>query len=365
MNRLIYTIACGRRKGGRVFFNIFLSFFLSFFLSCSDSKEGVLFGLSFDEMKELASKENKPFCVILSTANCDLCQTFVNVLSGEKYRKFLKKAYFVVLEVDQEENEWYQEWSMNLSFPSTYVFSPIGELKAIIPGSVVSSFECVGNVLNGDLAGARFMYRHRFGNVNSDRVISMLNDILKCKYKLERGEDISEEIDKTISLMPYPYNLYLKYLNEKKEGNNESATQIAERILTYSEVLYYHIYGKMHHRLKKDIYTDIEIDSLPQLEVDAREITLDGCKKDVSQLFRINLTNKGMKMLSISDISTSCSCLKLGEGEKDNIEINPGASVAMSFVFTPDAKGLLRRDIIIYSNAINPLLEIVVRADVY
>ena len=349
-----------RNSGGRSksFLNFFLITFISFLsFSCADSTQRILFELSFDEVKELALKENKPFCIILSKTNCPPCQPFIEALS-EKRHKLLKKAYFVVVDAEQAGDKWYLEWSMNMAFPSTFIFSPTGELKTIVLGSVAASFECIEDVLNDNMACAKFMFKHRFGDVSYDEVIGMLNDVLRCKQKLDRGEDISDDINKTISLIPYPYNIYLKYLNETRKGDNEVVAQLIEQILTYDEPIYQRIYANMYSKLKKDIYTEFELAQLPNLGVDSTEIILGECEMHVPKSFSVNLTNKGERILSLTDIITSCDCLKLGENEKRKMGIRPGESVTISFVFTPDKRGEIKRDIIIYSNSFNSPLRI-------
>ena len=75
-------------------------FFGMFFYACKNSNNefAVLYDQEFEQVKALAKKERKPFCIVLSRPDCPPCQHYIEHL-GELYKDFTSKIIFNIVDV--------------------------------------------------------------------------------------------------------------------------------------------------------------------------------------------------------------------------------------------------------------------------
>ncbi|MEB2778078.1 DUF1573 domain-containing protein [Algoriphagus sp. D3-2-R+10] len=93
---------------------------------------------------------------------------------------------------------------------------------------------------------------------------------------------------------------------------------------------------------------------VPQLVVDPREIDLRTIKSGAIQVENVVLSNRGKQVLDIKKVQGNCECLKL---ELPKTSLDPGESIQLKVVFDPKGrKGIDQRNIYIFSNdPVNPV----------
>lgn len=229
---------------------LLLMVFASCILGCQKSTK-VYEGLSFEEIQKIAKDQNRNFCIVVSNLECDACYTYENLLKGE-YKGLSNKAVFNVIKTNHQDQEWYKFWLYTPATPLTCIFDSAGNLKSIINGASIKSFQAVEKVLDGASSQSVLSYNSPLKDyLDDEKTISVLNDILQCKRALEKGKDITESINETLNIAWYPFNVYLSCLNEKEKENEENAKHIAKQLLTfqhnnYCNYLYPALFAQAH-----------------------------------------------------------------------------------------------------------------------
>lgn len=226
-------------------------FVISVLVGCKKEERKVYENLSFEEVLKMAEKQNCDFCIVLSNLECDACFVYADLLN-EKYKELNKKAIFNIVKTDDEQNQWYKFWLYTPAAPITCIFNSSGNLKSIISGASIKSFQSIEKSIDQILQDKLVNYSSPLTDIlDNDRTHEILDNILQCKLAFDKGEDITYKINETLNVVWYPYNVYLNCLNEKNKGNNENAKYIAEQILTFKKnnfcnYLYSNLFEEVH-----------------------------------------------------------------------------------------------------------------------
>ncbi|MEN2283439.1 DUF1573 domain-containing protein [Algoriphagus sp. SE2] len=106
-----------------------------------------------------------------------------------------------------------------------------------------------------------------------------------------------------------------------------------------------------------------ELNVVPQMVLSANEIDLKKISANTIKNERVEITNKGQRVLEIRKIQGNCKCLKL---EISKTEINPGESIELRITFDPSGrKGIDQRNIYLFSNdPVNPVQLLILKSRV-
>ncbi len=318
----------------------------------------ILYDYSLEEVKTMAEQEDKAFCIVMSRPDCPPCVHYVQNL-GELYRDMATTVIFNIVDISLPENKWYQQWLCSDANPTTCVFSRDGHLTAVVSGGLMPSFNCIKSSILGNSQCAAYFYEKNFPAKSG--AIAMLNTLLSCKLKLEDGEDISNEIETCLGKKSYPYSVFLKYLNEEKQGRHEEAVYWAKQFLSFNNRIYNHVYGDLYAPIKKFVNPNYTPADDAVLSV-VNEVRLERCQVNVPLRFSIKISNTGKSPMFLYDIGTSCDCIKLISASEQTLM--PQETKIVDFEFTADTQGELSREITFISNATNSMEKIQVLAKV-
>ncbi len=314
------------------------------------------YGLSFDEVKALAQKENRPFCIVLSKGDCPPC-----AILHDELQRFKRKAVINIINTSSPGNRWYEQWVGTVTSPLTCIFSASGELMAIVTGATGKSLECIEQSIDGQPACSDFMFRTAFTSGDNMQTFKTMDKILNARQAMQKGEDMGNSLEQILSELQYPYAVYLQYANSKKQGKEEEAIYYAKQLLTFNQPQYLVLYKDMYIEAKKTIDPGFDPALEGKLQIESDKIELNDCKVNVAKPFRVKLTNAGKKELKISDITVSCTCVKI-TGDKQHV-LMPSESVEVDFMFTADYKGDITRHINIVTDVIGePMTQITILA---
>jgi hypothetical protein len=333
----------------------------SLFHSCQNTNKPlvVLYDEEFNTVKEMAKKENKAFCIVLSRPDCPPCELYIQNL-GDWYAHLSSKVIFNIVNVSLPENAWYLHWLCSGGSPMTCVFSANGELKAVIASTKKNARQCFEASITGDAKCADYFYdKHYSATIDH---LQALNALLLCKQSLDKGEDIGNAVDVCLRQSQHPYPVYLKLQNAVKQGRNEEAVYWANRFLSMINTNSYQsrVYNNIHQEVKTIInpnYASADDDG--KLSV-VEELPLGNCKLHQPQPFSLTLSNTGRAPLSVYDMNVSCSCVKL-QGERQ-LTLQPGQSQKVDFIFTADVAGDILREVTFFSDGANPMQTVRITA---
>jgi len=308
-------------------------------------------------VKRLAQESNKAFSLILSRPDCQLCHSLVLQLI-ENHERF-KGSIFNIIDVSLPENRWYQQWLYSGAVPTTCVFSPSSELRAIIPGRVERSIQCIEYSIAGRTQCADNFLNRQIADRDH---MPMLSAMFWGKHNLEAGRDISNLIGEWLPTAQYPFPFYLKYRNEKQQGRHERARYWANRLVSIvgSDQFFVRVYSDLSAQARSFVNPNYATDGAV-LSV-TKELDLGEFGFRESTPFSLTVSNTGMSTLSILHTEIGCSCLRMLSDRQQTIE--PGESKVLDFTFTADVRGDIMREIVFVSNGINPVQIVLITAQV-
>lgn len=334
---------------------LFIFIIVLFLMPSCNKNNSILYDNSFNELFLLAEEENKPFCLVLVDSMQDQSKKYLLSLKSE-YKHLTKKAVYGIVNVEKQDSGWYMKWLCPLSLPLTCVFSPKAQLIDLIPGSAKESFLYIEKTIKNK-STSEFHWPNHFG-MPKHKIMPLLNDLLSCQNSILKGVPVTEELNSINDSLKYPYILHLKILNSLLENDTLTAKRIAKTLLEIESPYYLEFYKSEFIGAKTLLDSDFNIMNEPRIRVDSQEINLDGCTVGKKMPIELTIFNDGNKPLCISQIITSCTCLK-SLNENDTVMVDPLTSTVLLFDFIPDVKGELFREIFIASNAINtPILNI-------
>lgn len=348
----------------KYFFNVTLLLIIAslLFANCSDNKSSIIYEeKSINEIKAIALDENKDICIVLHEDSTAIFATFMDKLNTD-FKRLRRKSIFNVVNLDNEENQWYQQWLCLNNSVVTCIFSSNGELKNIIGGASSYSFKTIEAVIDNDLRDISFGYKSPL-SLDEKKIIPFLNKVLFCKNSLGNCVDIDKSVSQTIEDLVYPYNLYLKIKNMYSiRKDTMTAINLSNRLLLFKK-------NKKYAKLYQDIFDETEYivnpnynpDSLSYL-VTKKMIYLPDCKINETKNINIEVNNQGKSLLVIDEIDLGCDCLSIDS--TFNKTIYPYSKDNIKIQFTPKSRADSIKHLFIISNAINYFEQIDIKATI-
>ena len=326
------------------------------YASCTNNgiRDIVYYEKSFAEAKQISQNLQLPFCMVLYDSLQNTTLEYLDKFHANKLP--LNKGVFNFVNITADKNKWYNKLLSPQTFPVTCIFSPSGELLDLIPGNSKESVLYTDKVLTTHEPTPEFHYNKKYGTEKMV-AITQINQILKLKFEVDDKRNVVAEIDSLITKVRYPYPLFLKLQNQLQFNDSVGAIETARELLLFDSAKdlfdYYDELMFANHVIDLDYTTK----TAPLIEVNPAVIELKDCKINEPKSLTVHITNKGEKPLKISEILTSCSCVKLISSKRHMI--NPNQFLTITLEFTPDVSGDILREVYIASNSVNSPISIV------
>jgi hypothetical protein len=289
-------------------------------------------------------------CLVLLDERDTISRTYVKMLETA-YKNIIEDAVFNIIDLTNPENRWYKEWINSSSYPVTCVFSEEEKLISVIGGASVHSFNSIKASLE-DMQGSNFGYKSSLIGFKFNILSAFLDNVLKCKLSIDRGENCDTAINETFNVLQYPFNTYLKYKNEINQNKIDDAKNTALRLLRFKEeIQYIRVYNEMFEEIMLFLNPDYSVENNPVLTVLSENVVLHNCTLNTPVTFRITIKNTGRSMLRIKKIDVGCGCIE--SLNKDTVDIDTYKEYDFDFIFTPNSKGKVVRSVAFVSNATN------------
>ena len=316
--------------------------------SCNNKKGSVILNnKSIEETKIIAHDMHSGYCIVLLDSTQILSRQYREKIENSIIEE---PTIYNLVDINIPENEWFLKWLCPISLPLTCVFSKDGNLLDLIPGSTRESLLYANDAMSKECT-TDFHYINRFDQ-KKEHLIPILNHILKCSLDIRQGVFVDNSITDTLK---YPYPYYLKILGYMINNDTISAINAAEEMLMLENSYYLDLYNNEFVTAKTIVDPNFDVSKEPNIRVNKDEVILSYLKKDETYPFDITIFNDGEKKLEVSKIYLSCTCLKLETA--DHLTVSPKDSVQLHFLFKPDQKGDVFREIFITSNAINTPIQ--------
>ena len=327
------------------------------FVSCQRNNM-INYEVSYEGMCDIGKDKSKSFCIVLYDSTSFTPEDYI-----EKYTRLAACTDNIIvdfIEINSGNNDWYIKMLRPDILPLTCIFDSDGILIDLIPGSSSESMKYIIRGLKLGEPAVEFHFNCLYGD-NKLEKIRLFRKIFRIRNNLESGKNVQMSIDSLKEDM-YPYLLYLKLKNQIHLKDTTAAQETAERLLEFNSAEDLVTYEDELFYANQFIDSDYDSLSAPKIQIIPCEISLDNCKVSESVPVILKVTNIGHRLLKISDIITSCSCIQL-QSDIENYDIYPGDSAVVGFYFIPDQEGRFHRDIFIASNSYKmPLCHVTINA---
>ncbi len=330
---------------------------ITFFSSCQQEAV-VLYGHTFEQLRDSAQKTGANFCIVLSRPDCPPCKDFIESIGYGGQNGRFRNTFFSIVNVSLSENRWYTQWICFSGTPVTCVFSSAGDLTAVIAGASGPSLQCIQSALQGCVQCTDYFYDKYYTVANGDD-LSLLNNLLKCKLDLDKDMDVGETLNTCLEQSKHPWAIYLKCLNEEKQGRRDEAIYWAKQLLLFTNIQYYYLYNDLYTEAKFIIDPNYIPEEEAALSV-VEKVQLDDCKVGQPIPFALEVTNTGKVSLHIRDIRVSYTCVELFSPKQ--LTLNPGETKTAEFEFLAEKTGEVHREITFISDGANAVQQVRIEA---
>lgn len=318
----------------------------------------VYYEKTFTESQQISQNLQLPFCIVLYDSLQITPQKYLDKFHANEI--VLNKGIFNFIDITAKKNKWYNKLLSPEMLPLSCIFDVSGELIDLIPGNSKESVLYTDKALRTHDPNPEFHYNKKY-NTEKITMINQLNNIFKLKLKVDDKKNAIAEINSIIAELRYPYILFLKLQNQLQFNDSVGAIETAKELLLFDSAKDLFDYTDEFMYANQLIDPNYSVKTAPSIEVNPTSIELKDCKINRTLYLDINITNNGDKILKISDVQTSCSCVKRVKNGK--FVIYPKKSATIELEFTPNVLGNIVREIYIASNSINaPITFVTINA---
>lgn len=346
------------RKDGS--WGIVICFLFVLMVSCNEKDYPTYSNVELREMLTIAREEGKPFCVVVNDSS--YVSVVYDSLLANQFRFMKQKALFNIVNKNAGEFVWLRQLVCTNRLPITIVFSPQGRIRTILAGATKRCFKYIDLAIDNDESYMNYIYDNPFTNIGDQELISVLNEILDCKLRLDKNENIDESIVQSLSVIQYPFNFYLKMLNDIKQNNMDAAVLVAKQLWESYDMNYFQLYENVLNKARYVIDPEYRVENEPKLSIDNRRIILNDCQMGEKQFFQMEFTNTGKKVLTIHEIRSCCPCVSLVDDYPSVIE--PNKKIIVKCVMEAISKGKMKKHLTILSNGVIPIENVEISMNV-
>lgn len=295
---------------------------------------------------------------------CRVCGDYLEAISKdhELSRKIENGYIFVEHNVDISGNEYLYQIMKEYSFPITYIFSPTGGLKAMALGNRINHVKETINLIErypDSLVVENMSFK--VAPLEYKKTISYCLQAYLQNKKILSGSAI-ESIDKSISICPYFYNLYLKTKilenTDLKTVVNSSERAVREGLVDeIDKFLYEELINELNYitgnRIQASIDTSLFV-------FKNKTIDLGKVKYKEECKFIFIAKNIGNKPVLINAVKASCNCMNI-EWEKK--PILPGEYAEIQIDYNTKNKGVFSKVLFVHSN-LNKVIKLQIKGKI-
>lgn len=164
--------------------------------------------------------------------------------------------------------------------------------------------------------------------------------------------------------LDYIFSLFLEMESAKRNANNSVVKEKALSIIHLRNPRNMVAYKDEIIAAYQVSQPTFDVSEEPTIQFDKDEVFISTSQVNKKELIKINVSNKGNKILKIEDVQIACTCLEKVFEDKET-SIPPGESRDFNFYFIPNDSGLIHRNIYFFSNSFNdPMKRVTINANV-
>ncbi|MFB6457588.1 DUF1573 domain-containing protein [Chitinophaga sp. Hz27] len=289
--------------------------------------------------------------------------------NDESYaNKFYKENILVRIDGNAKGFEWLSQILDNKKTPIVLYFDKHLKLGGITEGPQTNT--AILAAIDSVNAGHQFIRLTDNllpGNNNVATQLSYVQQLLNIQKtweargvidKWEQDTNYESSLLQSISKHSYFYNNYLMAKMFAARRDTVNMVRYANTALSFIDAHSVDLFAALRMEMKLLARPERNIDNAPYLAVGSTSVDLGTVKSGSYTKTSIIFNNTGAEALNISTITTGCSCTIAGFSKAP---IPPGKTAKVDITYHATTPGTFSRAVIVYSNAINAKLEIMIK----
>lgn len=188
---------------------VWLFIFIYTCFACTEVKDELFMRMSFQDAFALVQEDRKDVLFLLSHRECHACDILKDMIRNNEVLKnhLLEKYWCFENPVDVVGYNFLPQLLHEYGFPMLVVFSPNGDLKSIIGGAAVNDKE-LAKRLENEFFKTNFPNKWQLADSIYSQLVSVTAKAF-LSYSIADYINAQSEIEKSLEIHPYFYNLYL------------------------------------------------------------------------------------------------------------------------------------------------------------
>ena len=311
---------------------------LTVFYSCQKIESACLYESSLNEIRELALKLNKDFCLVLIKDSNQIEEYKSRIKSNHTNSQFV----FNFINITNPSNHWYQYLIGSNKTPFTFVFKN-NSCRNIVFGTSKYAFQSIKNTQENISNSDYFGFYENSILPASKCVNTVIQQLLELTLDSIKGKE-QHILNNSMTKIVYPYNLFLKI---KSLRTQDSIDYYSYKLLSeFQTPKYNYIYRNIFEEVK-------DITNMTNTLIITTDKEQYNCNQGDSINIYIKAKNNTPIPIKISRLETSCECLSI-VAQLPHI-IRPKTSHTYTLNFSSKEIGRHYRELFIYSDAEVPI----------
>lgn len=327
-------------------------------ISCQNDTTVMYHTGSFESVLDIATQKEKPIWMILGGGkNCRSCEQLIENMEKEGiFKKYQKDYIFYRCNVEEPDNLFLKYIFLMEAIPNTYIISPEGKICSYLSGQLQG--KDVENLLLAAINNHPYTpARHSQFKSGPQKLLYLQNLLVSVclRYRHMANDSLQlksliPDIEKSISLEPYFYNLYLAYRIHSQLGDSLQANEYAQRALQicpdgFQRIVYYPLICELENKMKNGNFSE----EFAKIDFQCKTLNIGEADKGT---YVFHFKNTGNIPLIIKHISTSCQCAR---PVWDRHPLLPGETGKIEIIYQTDVEKAANKTIWVQTNACNSI----------
>lgn len=327
--------------------------------ACTEVKEELFIRMPFQDAFASTEGDKKDILFLLSHRECHACDILKEMIRDNEVLKdhLLEKYWCFENPVDIVGYNFLPQLLHEYSFPIMIVFSPQGDLKSIFGGAAVNDkgleLKLKNEVFQTNLPNKLQLVDSVYSQLVSITAKAFLS-YSKADYVKAQGE-----IEKSIEIHPYFYNLYLAAKIAQAENDSLRASMYVEKALRINDKFNDFLYQYPREELSYISGKNMKYATLQYAIVFKDKIYDCGIVKGGSDChFSFEFKNIDTVPVLIRNVDKSCNCMEV---TWDKRPVLPGKTGYINVKYDTSRKGVFAKGLFVNINREDKIIPLYVK----
>ncbi len=341
------------------YMRILIFMFILICCACTEVKEELFIRMSFQDVFTMTQENEKDVLFLLTHRECHACDILKEMIQDDEDLKnhLLEKYKCFENPVDVVGYNFLPQLLHEYGFPIIVVFSPQGDLKSIVGGAAITDKE-LETKLGGEIFQTNLPNKLQLTDSAYSYLISATAKAFLSYSKADYSK-AKDEIEESISVHSYFYNLYLAAKIAQVKNDSLNASVYVEKALRindkFNDFLYQYLREELSYISGKNMkYATLQYAIVFKDKVHDCGIVKGG--KDYN--FSYEFKNIDTIPILIKNVHKSCNCMEVTWDKKP---VLPGKTGYINVKYDTSHKGVFAKGLFVNINRDDRIIPLYVK----